>query len=298
MRRPGVVGVVLLGSTAVSADASGARRPVRVEAETTNPVPVPKFLACDATNQHCLISYDTTSQVVGDMRGTVVSSGSLNADLSQGTYQTTLLGMFTGEIDGCGSGTLALSWPLVAGGSAAFSGDLDVVEGSGTAGLAGVSGSGSFAVTPGDAANTTVYRLRLRCRPTAATGCCNPSDTSGCNGCARRANWSTRGGDTASIGPRGQSGSGRGANASTSPGYVNRSTTSWRCWSGRWCPSATSPTGCSARSPTPRSGPGAGRTSIAPATGSSPIDPAVPVGRGPSAPLRSRRRSSTAATTC
>ncbi|MCU1500656.1 MAG: hypothetical protein JWM12_10, partial [Ilumatobacteraceae bacterium] len=96
--------------------------------------------------------------------GTVVSSGSLYANLSQGTYQTTLLGLFSGEIEGCGSGTLVLSWPLVDGGPVTVSGDLNVVEGSGTAGLQGVSGSGSFTVTPDGSVNTSVYRLRLRCR--------------------------------------------------------------------------------------------------------------------------------------
>jgi hypothetical protein len=155
-----------LASLQVDAEASDSFHRVRVEASTTNPVPATEVIGCDAANQHCLLSYHVSSQVTGTMHGTMVSSGEIYAELATGTYQSSLMSLFTGVVDGCGSGTLVLSWPLAEGGTTPFSGRVVVVDDSGTAGLTDVSGAGTFLITPGATVNTAVIQLRLQCRPT------------------------------------------------------------------------------------------------------------------------------------
>jgi hypothetical protein len=99
------------------------------------------------------------------MEGTLNSAGIAYADATTGAYHTSVLGLFRGTVADCGTGSVAFSIPLVAGGPAPFDGQIEVVPGSGTGELAGISGVGTVHITPGDTANRSEWSLRLRCTP-------------------------------------------------------------------------------------------------------------------------------------
>jgi hypothetical protein len=63
-----------------------------------------------------LVGYTLAAQFSGEMRGTLTNVGALWLDTTV-TYQASAIGLFTGHVEGCGAGTMALSIPLVAGGS-------------------------------------------------------------------------------------------------------------------------------------------------------------------------------------
>jgi hypothetical protein len=79
------------------------------------------------------------------------------------TYHASALGRFSGRVEGCGVATMALPFPLVSGGSTPLSGRVDVVPGSGTGALVGVSGSGGYTLTPTSDGSRSDVSLRLRC---------------------------------------------------------------------------------------------------------------------------------------
>lgn len=134
-----------------------------VDAVVVNAVPVSTVVDCEGPGASCLLTYATRSTVTGDMEGGLQSAGALFADLTTGSYHTSLLALFRGTLAGCGVGSLAFSIPLVAGGPAPFTGRIDVIPDSGVDELAGVSGHGTVRITPSETTNTSEWKLRLRC---------------------------------------------------------------------------------------------------------------------------------------
>ncbi len=95
------------------------------------------------------------------MTGTVVEHGAFYG--SPAGFQFTSLAMFDGSVERCGTGTFVVWFPLLRGGPTPFRGDLEVVEGSGTGGLTGISGRGRVHATPTPEGTVSRWLLRLRC---------------------------------------------------------------------------------------------------------------------------------------
>lgn len=111
----------------------------------------------------CVIPFSLLGQSSGDLEGTAVQAGAA-ATLADGTIYANSTLVFTGSIEGCGTGTVAMrSTGLNVDGET--SGIVEIVDGSGTAGLAPVSGTGTVTLgraepgSRGDAHGTMEGRI-------------------------------------------------------------------------------------------------------------------------------------------
>jgi Protein of unknown function (DUF3224) len=143
-----------------SSDSSGLHK---VFWQYTQPPPVVSPPVCDATG-NCVGSYAivTTDPGSGDVAGTSVLVGT-GVRLPDGSLYGNSTIKFTGTINGCGSGSLAMR-------STGFnrdgvtSGEIVIVPGSGTGDLVGIEGSG--VVVNGTADGTGGaggVEMRIRC---------------------------------------------------------------------------------------------------------------------------------------
>lgn len=157
-----ICSTAFIGSTVAGADAA-ATRTLRITATASAGQATTATPACDPVGR-CVVGWSNTADVVGGMTGEDRSFGSIVIDQATFQYSSTHLSLFTGTITGCGTGTVALHFPLVDGGPAPFSGALEIRPGSGTGGLVGMTGEGTYRVTPGATGSTTDLSLRVKCR--------------------------------------------------------------------------------------------------------------------------------------
>jgi len=160
----GLAGLTGLAATLVTAPAGAAPGrslpPITATAVATT---TPGAPACDPTGR-CVVPWQSTSAVTGGLQGEALSFGSLvTDDPAAGTYTSTHYALFTGAVEGCGSGTVVFYFPPVAGSPGAFRGRIEVHAGSGTGDLAGLRGSGTYQVTPSATGSLTELTLKLRC---------------------------------------------------------------------------------------------------------------------------------------
>jgi Protein of unknown function (DUF3224) len=138
---------------------------VRATFEATSGAPVPSAPTCDPDG-NCVIPYTIAEATyTGDMRGSSTTSGVLVVDAATGYTTGTSYQLFTGEITGCGTGTVVIALPefeslpgepIIATGS--------IVDGSGTGGLDRVSGTITNVFTSdASGAGSAVGRIDLRC---------------------------------------------------------------------------------------------------------------------------------------
>jgi hypothetical protein len=137
---------------------------VRVQTSASSPPAtiLPGSPTC--TPSGCLESYTVTAQQTGGLDGTVTNNGTLWLESDAAvSFNVTILGLFTGTVQGCGQGTMLMYYPLTSGAfTAAFSGRVEIVSGSGTGGLAGISGAGSYEFNPADGSSQAT--LTARCK--------------------------------------------------------------------------------------------------------------------------------------
>lgn len=171
----------LVGAAALVATPASARpRPVSIAIESTFKddgfVTHPDGLVCPGNDpQACELQFHGSSTTTGNLHGSETYrlwfyQGADESPASR-TYET-----FTGTIEGCGTGTLDFTvknvqpapHPVNAPAVVHFDGDWEIVAGSGTAGLAGVSsGAGQEhgdMVLP-TTANTGQFVGTIMCRP-------------------------------------------------------------------------------------------------------------------------------------
>jgi hypothetical protein len=160
----GVITVATLsvGAFSMPAGASGGFRVVSVSSTSTSSAPVVTAgPTCDPAGR-CLAGYTLTADLSGAMQGTLVNDGTSWLEAGFSTFHVAIIGLFAGSVEGCGEGTMALSYPLTLGGSAPFSGQLEVIAGSGTGAFDGASGTGTYTFDQSTGSSQTF--LRLRCR--------------------------------------------------------------------------------------------------------------------------------------
>jgi Protein of unknown function (DUF3224) len=155
-------------SSAVVADArrtsAGSSRLAAARTITWDYVQDPPVIGtplCDQTS--CLIPFSITGRASGDAVGTAIQAGSA-VQLPGGALYATSTVVFTGTIEPCGTGTVAMRSTGFnrAGGT---SGEVVIVDGSGTGQLTGIGGSGSVVdgrVEP-DGQGTRTIVMRVRC---------------------------------------------------------------------------------------------------------------------------------------
>jgi hypothetical protein len=141
------LGALVAGSLAAPTDAAGRYRVVTFNNTTKASAPVFGPSSCDSGN-NCVQSYSVSTEVSGDMQGTLVEQGLLYAKDGASTYQFSAIGVFTGTVKGCGSGNFALNLPLTAFDPAvALTARDTLVPDSGAGGLAGISQVGPWTYT-------------------------------------------------------------------------------------------------------------------------------------------------------
>lgn len=171
MHRPitlAVAASVVLGTAASAGYVHAHDRTHRVRAdfEAVSGAPTPSAPACDPEG-NCVVPYSIGEATYsGGVRGTSVTAGILVLDATTGYSTGTSYQLFTGEIVGCGTGTVVIALPefesvpgepIIAKGS--------IVDGSGTGGLDRVSGTITNVFTSdASGAGSAVGRVDLRCR--------------------------------------------------------------------------------------------------------------------------------------
>jgi hypothetical protein len=156
------VGALLVGVLGVPAGASNGFRVVKVDSiSTSSPATLLGTPTCDPVG-HCLVSYTVTAQLTGGQQGTLVNDGTLWLENGFSTFDAEIIGLFSGHVDGCGTGTMAVSFPFTVASSQPFSGRDEVVPGSGTGDLTGISGSGTYTFDPSTGASEGTAQLKCR----------------------------------------------------------------------------------------------------------------------------------------
>jgi hypothetical protein len=163
-RRLGIAAGTLLlvtGSQATLASPSGdGGHGTRQVAFSTTVQIVGGDAGCDPTDPtRCAGTFRSIRTFTGDLAGTAYVVGSATL-LGDGTYQGQALAQFTGEVEGCGQGTLLMLEtgvldPATGGGHGTWT----IVAGQGTGDLANTSGSGT---ADASAAPDTVGTIRCR----------------------------------------------------------------------------------------------------------------------------------------
>jgi hypothetical protein len=131
------------------------------------PLPVLGTPVCDRAG-HCLQPFSFTDgpPTTGDVAGTSVQSGT-GIRLADGTIYANSIVVFAGTLRGCGTGTVAMRSTGV-NRAGATSGIIEIVQGSGTGDLEGITGSGYVVngradPTGGDQGTGSII-LKVHCR--------------------------------------------------------------------------------------------------------------------------------------
>lgn len=156
-----VVGLLVVGSTALPT-AGASQGMIDVVGLVVGPDPLHGAPACDAVGR-CVLTVESTAEVTGGLLGSTSSAGALMFNAATNTYLTTQYTLFTGTIEGCGSGTVMMRSPEVSGSQRPFAGNIEVMLGTGTNDLRGINGGGTYRVTKDGNTYRSTWTLRLRC---------------------------------------------------------------------------------------------------------------------------------------
>lgn len=105
----------------------------------------------------------TTTRIEGSLTGRTVSAGA-GTPTKSGGYSGVGFHVFTGTVKGCGSGTVVWTEVITSDDGANVSGAWTIRKGTGTAGLASVSGNGTFTgTTNSDTSGTVTATGTVRC---------------------------------------------------------------------------------------------------------------------------------------
>lgn len=127
---------------------------------------LPPAELCEPTTGECLVGFIGYGRMTGAFEGNAVNVGSVSVNFTTGTGWATSLAHFTGTVQGCpGTGTATIRYEARLGAEPGKNiGTLTVVKGSGTGGLKGLTGTGSFVASPQpDGAVPSTGTARLRC---------------------------------------------------------------------------------------------------------------------------------------
>lgn len=155
------VAAVAVPTSLASSDRSGGRE-VHVVARLEGPDPLHGTPRCDPAGR-CVMTVEGSAEVTGDLVGATANAGALMFNSATNSYLTMQYTMFTGTIDGCGAGSLLLRSPEVRGKQQPFIGTISVLLGTGTDGLRGVSGGGTYTVAKDGDVYVSEWTLDLRC---------------------------------------------------------------------------------------------------------------------------------------
>ena len=159
-----VVITVGVGSAGQAAADNGRQRN-RIDGQIESDSQTVLSSVCDPAG-HCVISTSAVNQWIGGLDGATESRSVIALDQATGQASIQTFELFTGTVEGCGQGSFTMSAHITRLLSATGTGRLTVVEGSGSGQLQGISGRGTFAVTPtGPASATSTFSLDLRCSP-------------------------------------------------------------------------------------------------------------------------------------
>ena len=158
------LGALTVGSLAAPADATGKFKVVKF---TNTSVAVSGDFGgspqCDSAG-NCVVSYTVSSELSGDLQGTLSEDGIAYTKPGSSTFQFSAMGMFVGSVRGCGSGSFALYLPLETLGSAPLTAHDVMLPGSGTGDLTDSSQVGPWTYTYDPATNTSTGSGKIRCR--------------------------------------------------------------------------------------------------------------------------------------
>jgi hypothetical protein len=119
--------------------------------------------ACDAGGACVYPLSRTTTSVTGSLTGRTVSAGA-GTPKKSGGYSGVGFHVFTGRVNGCGSGTVVWTEVITSNDEGNTSGTWTIRKGTGTAGLASVSGNGTFTgKTDPDSSGTVTAKGTVRC---------------------------------------------------------------------------------------------------------------------------------------
>ena len=148
-----------------SAFSSATAKPTELFGLGATGAPRPEL--CEAASAECLVPFVGYDQFTGAIEGAQVNAGSLSFNFATGTGWAVSLAHFTGSVRGCpGAGTATIRYEVRLGAQPGKNvGTFTIVKRSGTAGLAGLSGTGSLTATPNPADGTVPAEgvVDLRC---------------------------------------------------------------------------------------------------------------------------------------
>src|SRR5262245_4498492 len=155
------LGALAVGSLAAPAEASRKFRVLEFNNTTVASPAVTGSPMCDDEG-NCVIPYTVSTQISGDMQGTLSEGGLLYSKAGVSTFQFSAMGIFAGTVNGCGSGSFALHLPLTTFDPAVpFTAPFMLVSGSGSGDLAGISQVGPWTYTyRPDGTGTSTGRAR------------------------------------------------------------------------------------------------------------------------------------------
>lgn len=122
--------------------------------------------ACTANADQCIVFRAATTTLTGGLEGTAAGRVGAWAAIEGGQPGESVLAgvqLFTGTVEGCGTGSFA--WTVVGQLTATppFESELRIIDGSGTGELTGLSGRGSASLDGMEPVNGTIS-FRIRCR--------------------------------------------------------------------------------------------------------------------------------------
>ena len=148
------------------AGSTGGRRSMTLQARSANAGPVVQQPpACDATGQ-CIGTYSASSTMSGDLTGTLAVEAVVHLVFGNTTVSQANLQLFSGTVEGCGTGTFVIQLPLqpISLVAPSVSTGVSIVKGSGTGDLTGISGTVVEGFTPDPAGGGTGdFTFKIRC---------------------------------------------------------------------------------------------------------------------------------------
>lgn len=112
----------------------------------------------------CVVPFSLRGVSTGDVAGTYVQAGAGTRMADGSLYANSTL-VFTGTVTGCGTGTVTMRSTGV-NRAGVTSGEIEIIEGSGTDGLASLTGTGSLtsgSVDPATGIGRGLIQYRVKC---------------------------------------------------------------------------------------------------------------------------------------
>jgi hypothetical protein len=112
----------------------------------------------------CVVPFSLFGVSTGDVAGTIVQAGA-GSRMADGSLYANSTVVFTGTVTGCGSGTVTM-WSTGFNRGGVTSGSIDIIEGSGTAGLASLTGAGTVIsgnLDPATGIGSGLIEYRIKC---------------------------------------------------------------------------------------------------------------------------------------